>query len=83
MAAETRRVTICFDPKLHREAHAPSYVISARLTPEDVERLVAPHSFLSRGIIEVGPYNYLMIFKRSRPGAKKPSFHRYISSSES
>jgi hypothetical protein len=41
--------------------------IDIRLTPEDVERLVAPHGFLSRGIIEVGPCNYLMIFNRSRP----------------
>ncbi len=45
----------------------PGPPIDIRLTPEDVERLVAPHGFLSRGIIEVGPYNYLMIFNRSRP----------------
>jgi ubiquinone/menaquinone biosynthesis C-methylase UbiE len=45
----------------------PGPAIDVRLTPDDVERLVAPHGFLSRGIIEVGPYNYLMIFNRSRP----------------
>jgi ubiquinone/menaquinone biosynthesis C-methylase UbiE len=61
----------------------PGPAISARLTPEDVKRLVAPHGFSSRGIIEVGPYNYLMIFKRSRPGVKKLAFHRHLSSSES
>jgi ubiquinone/menaquinone biosynthesis C-methylase UbiE len=45
----------------------PGPSIDARLAPEDVERLVAPHGFLSRGIIEVGPYHYLMIFNRTRP----------------
>lgn len=44
----------------------PGPSIDIRLTPEDVERLVATHCFLGQGSIEVGPYHYMMIFNRSR-----------------
>ena len=49
----------------------PGPPIDTRLTPEDVERLVAPHGFPSQGVIEVGPYHYLMIFNRSMPAGNE------------
>ena len=42
-----------------------------RLTPEDVERLIAPHGLLSREVLEVGPYHYLVIFDRGWPVGRK------------
>jgi len=40
----------------------PGPPIHIRLTPEDVERIVAPHGFSKEQVTEVGPYNYLMTF---------------------
>lgn len=36
-----------------------------RLAPEDVEALVGPYGFQPHKVEEVGPYTYLMLFKKS------------------
>ena len=46
----------------------PGPSIDIRLTPAEVERLVAPRGFVKRGISDVGPYNYLIAFRRSEGG---------------
>jgi ubiquinone/menaquinone biosynthesis C-methylase UbiE len=33
-----------------------------RLSPEDVSRIVTPHGFKERRVLEVGPYHYLLTF---------------------
>ncbi len=33
-----------------------------RLSPEDVSRIVTPHGFTERRVLEVGPYHYLITF---------------------
>ncbi len=40
----------------------PGPPIDIRLTPEDVETMVVPYGFRKGKILEVGPYNYLIIF---------------------
>ncbi len=40
----------------------PGPPMRIRLTPEEVDYLTHPHSFVKRRIIDVGPYNYLMLF---------------------
>jgi ubiquinone/menaquinone biosynthesis C-methylase UbiE len=40
----------------------PGPPIHIRLTPEEVECLTAPHGFTKKRVLDVGPYNYLMIF---------------------
>lgn len=42
----------------------PGPSMDIRLTPDEVEKLAVPHGFFSREILEVGLYNYLMIFSR-------------------
>ena len=44
----------------------PGPSIEIRLTSADVERLVSPHGFIKRGMSDVGPYNYLITFRRRR-----------------
>ena len=41
---------------------SPGPPIHVRLDPEEVERIVSPHGFDKKRIIEVGPYNYLITF---------------------
>jgi ubiquinone/menaquinone biosynthesis C-methylase UbiE len=43
----------------------PGPSIHIRLTPAEVERLVSPHGFIKRGMSDVGPYNYLITYRRS------------------
>jgi ubiquinone/menaquinone biosynthesis C-methylase UbiE len=33
-----------------------------RLSPEDVERMLAPHGFLKRSFADLGPYHYLSVY---------------------
>ncbi len=40
----------------------PGPPFSIRLSPEDVDSLVAPFGFQKTGLHEIGPYNYLMTF---------------------
>jgi SAM-dependent methyltransferase len=40
----------------------PGPPMRIRLTPEDVSRLTSPYGFMKRRIIDVGPYNYMMLF---------------------
>jgi ubiquinone/menaquinone biosynthesis C-methylase UbiE len=40
----------------------PGPPISIRLSPEEVSRIVTPYGFIKKRLVEVGPYNYLMIF---------------------
>ena len=35
-----------------------------RLSPEQVDDMLAPFGFMQERIVEVGPYNYLMLFKK-------------------
>jgi ubiquinone/menaquinone biosynthesis C-methylase UbiE len=42
----------------------PGPSIDVRLSSAEVEELVSPHGFAKRGVSDVGPYNYLMIFRR-------------------
>ena len=35
-----------------------------RLSPEQVEDMLTPFGFMQEGIVDVGPYNYLMLFKK-------------------
>jgi ubiquinone/menaquinone biosynthesis C-methylase UbiE len=34
-----------------------------RLAPEDISRIVTPHGFTERRVLEVGPYHYLVTFR--------------------
>lgn len=43
----------------------PGPSLDIRLTPEEVERLVSPHGFIKQRLTDLGPYNYLITFKRS------------------
>jgi len=40
----------------------PGPPLRIRLSPEEVETVVAPYGFARTGLAEVGPYNYLMLF---------------------
>jgi ubiquinone/menaquinone biosynthesis C-methylase UbiE len=40
----------------------PGPPIHIRLSPEDVESIVTPHGFRKKQVIDVGPYNYLIMF---------------------
>ena len=40
----------------------PGPPMRIRLTPEEVAHLAHPHGFVKRRLIEVGPYNYMMLF---------------------
>ncbi len=40
----------------------PGPSIRIRLTPQEVENLVIPHGFRKERFVEVGPYNYLLMF---------------------
>ena len=42
----------------------PGPPIHIRLAPEEVENIVVPHGFRKGGVLEVGPYNYLITFER-------------------
>jgi ubiquinone/menaquinone biosynthesis C-methylase UbiE len=42
----------------------PGPPIEIRLSPEAVDRLVAPYGFKKGRVVEVGPYNYLMSFSK-------------------
>ena len=35
-----------------------------RLSPEQVDDMLTPFGFMQEGIVDVGPYNYLMLFKK-------------------
>lgn len=39
----------------------PGPPVRIRLIPEEVDRLTHPHGFVKKGLIEVGPYNYMML----------------------
>lgn len=40
----------------------PGPSVRIRLNPEEVERLVLPHGFTVQKFLDIGPYNYLMMF---------------------
>lgn len=42
----------------------PGPSIEVRLTPEEVERLVSSHGYVKRTLSGVGPFNYLITFKK-------------------
>ena len=42
----------------------PGPPIEIRLSPQAVDRLVAPYGFRKERVAEVGPYNYLMSFSK-------------------
>ena len=46
----------------------PGPPMNIRLTPEEVSRLTAPYGFTRRRIIDVGPYNYMMLFTVQKVG---------------
>jgi ubiquinone/menaquinone biosynthesis C-methylase UbiE len=35
-----------------------------RLSPEDVAAILAPHGFNGERLVDIGPYNYLMLFRK-------------------
>lgn len=41
----------------------PGPPISVKLSPDQVEQIVAPHGFARNEVTEVGPYNYLITFE--------------------
>ena len=43
----------------------PGPPLHIRLSPEDVENLLAPFGFKQEHIADVGPYNYLMLYKKT------------------
>jgi ubiquinone/menaquinone biosynthesis C-methylase UbiE len=43
----------------------PGPPVRIRLSPEEVERWVLPHGFISLRSRDIGPYNYLVIFERT------------------
>lgn len=46
----------------------PGPPLRIRLTPEEVEQVVAPYGFVKTRVAEVGPYNYLILFvKKTAP----------------
>ena len=57
-----RLAVVEFD-KVEGPPGPPMYI---RLTPEDVESLVAPHGFRKAQLARVGPYNYLIIFEKAQ-----------------
>jgi hypothetical protein len=36
-----------------------------KLSPEEVERIVTPHGFTMRRVVDMGQYTYLILFSRS------------------
>ena len=42
----------------------PGPPVDIRLSPAEVEQIVSPHGFIKRGMREVGPYNYLITYRR-------------------
>ena len=42
----------------------PGPPLHIRLSPEDVENLLAPFGFKQEHLADVGPYNYLMLYKK-------------------
>ena len=47
--------------KIDEPPGPPKYI---RLTPEEVEALVAPYGFKRQKTVKLGPYNYLITFKK-------------------
>jgi ubiquinone/menaquinone biosynthesis C-methylase UbiE len=43
----------------------PGPSIQVKLSPEEVERIVTPHGFTMRRVVDVGQYTYLILFSRS------------------
>lgn len=43
----------------------PGPPLHIRLSPEDVDNLLAPFGFIQEHIADVGPYNYLMLYKKT------------------
>jgi ubiquinone/menaquinone biosynthesis C-methylase UbiE len=48
-------------------AGPPGPPLHIRLAPEDVERLVEPYGFHRIKLADVGPFTYLITFKKFRP----------------
>ena len=46
----------------------PGPPLHIRLSPEEVSDMLAPYGFTKERLVEVGPYNYLMLFKKSGSG---------------
>jgi len=45
----------------------PGPPVHIRLSPEAVDDLLVPYGFAKERHTEVGPYNYLMLFRKSGP----------------
>jgi SAM-dependent methyltransferase len=43
----------------------PGPSIHVKLSPEEVERIVTPHGFTMRRVVDMGQYTYLILFSRS------------------
>lgn len=50
----------------------PGPPMDIRLTPEKVEQMVSPHGFVKVTTSDVGPYNYMITFKRRESGHANP-----------
>ena len=46
----------------------PGPPLHIRLSPEEVGDMLAPYGFTKERLVEVGPYNYLMLFRKSGSG---------------
>jgi ubiquinone/menaquinone biosynthesis C-methylase UbiE len=43
----------------------PGPPVHIRLSPEEVSGMLAPYGFTKERLVEVGPFNYLMLFRKS------------------
>jgi ubiquinone/menaquinone biosynthesis C-methylase UbiE len=43
----------------------PGPPVHIRLSPEEVGQMLAPYGFSEERLVDVGPYNYLMLFNKS------------------
>jgi len=46
----------------------PGPPLHIRLSPEEVSDMLAPYGFTKERLVEIGPYNYLMLFRKSGSG---------------
>ncbi len=50
--------------EFHKVAGPPGPPLHVKMSPEEVEAVVAPYGFHQEKLAEVGPHNYLLIFRR-------------------
>jgi ubiquinone/menaquinone biosynthesis C-methylase UbiE len=56
--------------EFNKKAGPPGPPVDIKMSPPEVEAMVAPYGFRQDKLVEVGPHNYLLIFRREAiPGA--------------